>query len=796
MALRLVLVLIGAVLIASPASAPADPAAREPNLKTAEQWWPDLSDHWTPVGWKHHRFRYNVFFNGTLLADPGLSQTAKEWAGQGVQLRIVPTFTTGTRELDRIRSTRYRLEDDKSTTQGWTGDATPVLWTEWSAQGLLLRESVFAYTPGAGELKTGTEPLVAWVRLSVHDTLQGMPLPERVTFAVQVNRPHVRGSMKVRDNIVMDHAAAAYPRELRAEAATSDTAKGLYVLEPDDRVRLVVAQGRAVDAGFLGGEADGKDPLVHVTLPAKRGEYVDLLVPMVPTERAVVDRELGLGYDAARANADRYWSDRPATAATIDVPEEPINDALRQFERYVQVLSEKVPTTGKDMPLSGSLSYVKAWATPTGKLVAMYVDPLGYHDLAGEYLEPFIAAQGTRKPPSSFIGEHPGFLGSPAEYRSVDWMGDHGSLLYAISNHALLMADAGGKQRYVDVVLKACEFVRDARRIKGHGGVEGILPPARYSDRRDQTQGVWNDGWNYKGLVTAVRFLRQIDHPRAGEFAREAEDYKATFLAAFRKATAESTTWADASGGVHPFVPTSLFGSVAESARHGFYLDTGPLMLVFGGLMRADDPVMRSAVKWFRDGPVQRFGRVGWNHYQVGFLTHEMSSSIPGYSWNVFHSHQLGDRHHFLEGMYSQYAGAISRQTKTICESRGGITGRITHADTPFFLTRLAAVDDVVAENELHLLRLCPLAWVVKHRATRFENMPTVYGPVSLRWQLSADGKTLELSYEPQFHHAPERVILHVPPIEGLESVRVNGTAHRATEGEIRLGRSGKPAAP
>src|SRR5690606_31206705 len=117
-----------------------------------------------------------------------------------------------------------------------------------------------------------------------------------------------------------------------------------------------------------------------------------------------------------------------------------------------------------------------------------------------------------------------------------------------------------------------------ARRAEGHEGVEGILPPARYSDRPWLTQGVWSDGWNYKGLTTAVRLLQQLDHPRAAEFEREARDYRETFLTAFRKAAADARTWTDADGNGHPLVPTSLHGHAEEAERHGFYLDTGPLM--------------------------------------------------------------------------------------------------------------------------------------------------------------------------------------------------------------------------
>ena len=127
--------------------------------------------------------------------------------------------------------------------------------------------------------------------------------------------------------------------------------------------------------------------------------------------------------------------------------------------------------------------------------------------------------------------------------------------------------------------------------------------------------------------------------------------------------------------------------------------------------MDAGDDLMRSALLWFREGPPTRFYRPESDWAQLPSLRHEMATSEPCYSWNLFHSWQLGDRLRFLEGMYSLFAGAYSRQTYTVCETRGGITG-CTHWLPSVLLARLAVIDDQIAEGELHLLRLMPLAWL------------------------------------------------------------------------------------
>lgn len=67
------------------------------------------------------------------------------------------------------------------------------------------------------------------------------------------------------------------------------------------------------------------------------------------------------------------------------------------------------------------------------------------------------------------------------------------------------------------------------------------------------------------------------------------------------------------------------------------------------------------------------------------------------------------------------------------------------------------------------------MAWLQPGYLTRFERMPTEFGPVTLKFKLSADSKTLEVAYEPNYREHPGQVILHVPPVKGLSRVEVNG---------------------
>jgi hypothetical protein len=417
--------------------------------------------------------------------------------------------------------------------------------------------------------------------------------------------------------------------------------------------------------------------------------------------------------------------------------------------------------------------------------LTMILDLLGYHAEVEKYLEIFKVNQGTVRPPGGHYKQHPGYLSTPKTLTSIDWLTDHGAILHAICHHGLITGDAKFLADWTPTILKACEFIRDARAITGHGGVEGLMPSAVPTDAGVQLQAVWSDGWSYKGLASAVRLLQRSGHPRAPEFAALARDYKATFVQALREAAKHTPEWTDAEGRQQHLVPTAVPGG--GDLAFPFYLDTGPLFLVYAGLMDADDPLMRSALRYFREGPNARTYNLKGNWDQPVCLHHEISSCEPCYSWNVFHSHQTGDRSRYLEGMYSLFAGALSRHTSIGCEHRGGVGGTLFSSCLPLDLARLAVIDDELNPSELHLLRLTPLAWLSLDCPTRFERMPTQFGPVTVRFQLRQQGRQLAVAFEHKFREPPDKVFLHVPPLAGLQEVTVNGRHLNARAGEVLL---------
>jgi hypothetical protein len=764
------------------------PYDQEPNLALAKSWWPDQRNVWTPIGWKDHYFRFNVLYNGTLIFEPCSDMTsrvhAKEWKGQDVQLTFTPWPDLNIPPLPKEQTPLWKLDGGHGL-QGWRTDCqTPVLWTDFPLQeGMVIRKEVFGHLQGGKEVSTGLEPLYAWIRLSVTH-VDPLRAPAKFPMIVQLSRNYhaLVGRFMNENGVTIDVVPerAHYVKELQSETFAEIEKPGLQVVEPDGRVRLAVLPAAKGKVTFHE-RAKGIYAL-QVNLDAKVGDHVDLLLPMFPQPREAIQSELWLGFGGALGQSEAHWASKPDTAARFDVPEQEITDAIAWNVKFAQLITEKDPQTGDYSFLSGSWGYDQLWPTPTSMNSHMFLSLLGRHDLVERYSDIFLKHQGKIKAPGPVYALHPGYFGTPRYLTSIDWLTDHGAVLLQVSTDALLTRNEQFTAKWTEPIVKACEFLKDYCAKTNHDGVIGLLPPAVATDEIIPNQAIWNLAWSYKGLTKAVQLLQAIKHPRANEFDAFAKQFKNTFVKAYREAASRAPRWKDSSGREYP-KPPALF-SKGEPPYHvysdAFYLDTGPMVLVWSGLLPADDPLMQASAKFFREGPNWKLKGPRFNPIHRPVLEHEMSTCEPCYSWNVVHSWELGDRENYLQGMYSLFAGSLSQQTYIACEHRHGMQGNLFSTALAFWMARQAVIDDDISPGELHLLRLCPSAWLSSERESVFEKMPTVFGPVNLHCKRSADKKTLHVQFEGKWHNAPGKIVLHSPPLPELETIVVNGKSYQA----------------
>jgi len=769
------------------------PGSPEPNVESAKHWWLPQRNVWTPVGWKGHLFRFNVVYNGTLICDPSWVLAAKPntqpYFGKNFQLTVVmpqrvggfPAFPTSVHEL---------WDDDLGfRKQGWVEETdAPVLWTEYRRQeGLVIRQTVFGHIPGGGDVETAVEPLYAWVRFEVV-YVDPIKAPRDFTFQLWLSKAYIkpRGPYEQENGVPLTVVPDEAPLngELTMQRVWNPTGRPMTVpiTDANGDVRLMVT---TADKGTIAMEKNARGGVYDLRLgfPVQVGAHVDLLVPMLPQPLAGVKAEAARGREAVLAECTAYWQRREPTVATVRTPENYVNQVIRRGPQLAEVVAEKSPDTGLFSFLSGSYAYDVLWSTPTSMVSHMFLDRLGYHDVVEKHIEIYKVTQGTRKPPSSVFGDgaYPGYLSTPKTLQSIDWMSDHGAILEILATHAILTNRRAFVDRWLEPIVMACDYIVEACGKTNHAGVKGIMPPGHSTDEGVETQGIISQCFTYKGLRSAITLLKREGHPRAAEFEAFADRFRNAYVAAMHDLAARSKKWTDEDGNQWPVFPPQFSG---EGVWDDFtMLDTGALMSVWAGLMPASDPLMRSFVEFFRVGPNTRlFDPVHHSALYRAVLDHEQSSSEPCYSWNMFHNWQLGDRDHYLEGMYGLLVGGLSQDTYISSEHRHAIYGNLFSYPIIVWSILHSVIDDSISETDLHLLRMCPNEWLSTRTATEFTKVATKFGPVDLSFQLSRDGRTLDVDWRGDWHHRPRNVVVHGVPGSDVKWIAVNGRKYRAQE--------------
>ena len=767
------------VLLALPMAAQTG----EPDVQTAKLWWPEQYNVWTPVCWPDHYHKFAVLYNGSVIISPGQPASrkphAKQWLGEDFQLTFNSSENGKTWPMPAGMAL-LRDWDGGLGIQKWDPEhATPVLTTEFrNKDGVVLETKMFAHINGAGDVDSGIEPEYLWIRTRVKD-VDSYYHPEQYKMSVLLTRlfyGHV-------DFVKLSPDISVVP-----ECAHCDRALHMQddlICEDNGKVRLKVIPSKNVSVSFE--ELPGSQYNLILSFPSEPGAYIDMIFPALVDEQKDILAEASRSYDQALNESDRYWSSlRPSTAATFEVPESYINEAILQNFKIARSLGEKDWETRDYSYISGVWQYDAYWPTPGSMVSAMFMDPMGYFSDTERYSEVFAHHQGKLVAPGATFKLHPGYFSTPRYLESVDWLTDHGAVMYQIATHGLLSGDRDFIEKWNGPLEKACDFIMEYSRSE-HDGVAGLLPAGWSTDEEVPLQSVWSLAWNYKGLAEAVRLFKKTGNPRAEEFDSFRKEFKEIFQKEYRKVVESGPKWTDDRGNVRFRPPTELsveagsrFQTDGRPVGHtfmtdAFYLDSGPLCLVWAGLLDADDPIMVDMLDFFREGPNWKLHKPFPWSLDRAVLEHEISSCEPCYSFNAYHSWQLNDRQHFLEAMYSVLVGAVSNNTYISCEHRHGIQGTQFAFPFGFYLARLAVIDDRIEDNELHLLRMCPLAWLKKDVPSRFLKMPTEFGTVNLVVKLSEDEKCLEVTFNGEWREKPGKIVLHVPPVPGLKSVSING---------------------
>jgi hypothetical protein len=668
-----------------------------------------------------------------------------------------------------------RDREDGSTEPSLGEGYLPVAEIRIHSKGVVLQEETFV-SNAEGSCVGGAwnEPVYLRVRFTVQEAASGN-LPVRLW--AQFAKNHMHYAMRQVSNVRIESVAPLYSRKLRASANSLMDSHGMVVMSAEEGFEFHPELPAALDSVALR-EWQLDRNLCEFILPRKIGAAVELTIPFLPDPPEKMAEVRRLNFVQGRESVTKCWKDEITRGMQVEVPEEALNNLWRFTIPLTFMTADSYPNGDRVLKVS-SHHYEAVWTTP----VAMNIVDLiqrGYWQEAAAYLEPLLNPDGNQPVPNTgaSFSSTKGFIGAPRDYVAINWVSDNGATLWAASEYYLLSRDEKFLSRWLPGMLESLEWIaRERDRTKLRGGQDaGLMPAGRASDAEVLANFFYNDAWTYRGLAEVCRVLEVIGHKDAGRWARERDDYRATFQRAFRDQVQRTMRWRDSSGAWIPFIPTRL-DQITNDNPLWAYLDSGPMLLGVVGLVDPKDETMTWAMQWLTDGP-ETHTNPDWHDWSLPtFLRFEMSSLEPCYSWNIYLRFLRGEREKFLEGLYSLAAGSVTRKFRGGVEHRNGIQAvPVTNAVFDNHLRNL-----LVFENEsgqgIDLLRNSPVAWLRPQKRIRVERAETYFGPLS--YNVVSFGARIEAEVKSPSRTPPRwiRLWLNHPEGKALSAVTVNGVA-------------------
>jgi hypothetical protein len=297
--------------------------------------------------------------------------------------------------------------------------------------------------------------------------------------------------------------------------------------------------------------------------------------------------------------------------------------------------------------------------------VGDYLARRGNFELAKRYLEPYFHWQGIPAPDSPAIKDWSGFFGAPPEQCPLVWLMYQGMIQWASARYYQLSQDRAWLDEKLPALLKSMDWVvttRASTKKLNRDGTKplnyGWFPPGRVTDGSAGTS-VFTDSNIWRGMEFMTQVLESIRHPRAAEFRKEVNEYRATIQDGMRRAAAErplvrlnDDTWV-------PYLPAYLEKTSGQMESTDWYAAVVDGPWAAGMLDTHLFPTGAPENDWLI------------NFFEDSYSP--MNPSLPDEPlWATTATHYLerDQVNNFLYTFYSQSTTTMERQTLTTYEHR------------------------------------------------------------------------------------------------------------------------------
>lgn len=683
---------------------------------------PDVKHHRMFLGWPNVCQEFYVLSNGSI----GVSSSSALGTGHPAADDFVVHFGEGA-------TPTFKGHGDRSVTQGIEDGYQIIVKTLWREDGSVFHATALAYPLTGEEVRTGYEPLAAFVQLG------------------RLNSPDPFW-LKIRP----DHWGAGKPKPLAGLAKARIESGRLWA-----GTRIVLAfDGAAATVE----SASDNEVLVKLVPQANQ---IDLVIPYIAVDEKLVEAGRRLGFAKAQAAAKKYWDSRLAKGTQISLADPVVVNMFKTLYPRTLVTGD-LDAQGDYALKTSPLNYDYVWLHVT----AYGIEALarrGYFEEAKQYLEAGFRWQGSqRSEASKEYTSWDGFFTAPPRYTALLWLNYHGWFQWAAARYFMYSDDRAWLDQKLPALLKSLEWTAAQRKLTKRDNPDGTrppnygwLPPGRVTDGTAGTS-TFTDCVNWLGLTEVVKVLERTGHPRAAEFRREADDYRQCIVRGLRLAARQREPVKLCDGTFVPYVPGYLESKGHEETMwYAGVVDGGLEGLVQSGVVAPHDPLENWALANLEDNLFVMAPNLADEGHFAGHIAAYLRRDEPKHAVYTF---------------YSLLATQSDRQTLTTFEHRSWGANRIYDL-APWAMhyygsTLLAMLCDDEGD-ELVYCRATPEAWLAPGKEIRVDRLQTRYGPTSFR--LKREGERITGTIELPTRYRPSAVRLRLRTEGSVSSVRLGG---------------------
>ena len=465
-----------------------------------------------------------------------------------------------------------------------------------------------------------------------------------------------------------------------------------------------------------------------------------------------------------RASFDEYlqrtvefWDEILSRGLDITVPEAKVNDTFRASLIYDLIARDKV---GDQYVQNVNKFHYHDFYLRDSSFIARMYDLSGYPDYAHQVLDFF---PGWQQPDGNFVSQGGQFDG---------W----GQVMWAYGRHYRITHDHGFAEKIYPAMQKAVEWLKDAR---AHDPLH-LMPSTKPGDNeRIEGHITGHNFWALAGLKNVIYVARALGHTEdAQAYEAEYDDFKASFLAALKKMTAQT-------GGSIPPGLDQLGGD-----------DWGNMLSIYPEqILDPMDPMVTATLHAtrakYQEG-IMTYGDGRWLHHYLTIKNTETETI-------------RGDQRMAVEELYalllhtsSTHAGFEycifpwgDRDFGDNVSPHGWFAAKFRTA-----LRNMMVRDE---GNDLHLLSVLSPDWVRPGNVISVKRAPTDFGQVNFDLRSDNNGATLVLENhfpEPPAQAspatrseatAPEFIILHLPWFVKATSAVADGKSVQIAGGSVKV---------